>query len=427
MSYLIKLINKLKKISDSEDKKRLMSNFFSLSVLQCANFIIPLMILPYLVRTLGAETFGLVMFAQAFILFFNIIVDFGFSLSGVREVSINRNNHQKLEEIFNAIMEIKLILIGISFIIMLGIVVTFEKFTNDYMLYFITFGWVIGQAIFPIWFFQGIEKMKYITVFKVLAQLLSLVAIVIFVNDPNDYLLVPLFNSLGFMAVGVLSIIIIVKEFKFKFFIPSFNVLSNYFKESSHFFLSRAAVSIYTSSNAFVLGLFTNNTIVGYYSISEKLYIALQALYMPIVSVLYPYISKNRNIKLFKKIFKLAVVFNFVLILGLYFMTPYLVELISGSQIMESIEVFRIFLFVAMIVVPSILIGYPFLSALGYKNYANYSVVVASIVHLSGLLILLFLNLISMYSIVILLILTQLTDLIIRIIGIRKNKLWQLA
>lgn len=416
------MIKKIKnKFYSSEEKINLVNNYLSLSVLQGANFIIPLIILPYLVRTLGAETFGLVMFAQAFILFFNVIVDFGFNLSGVREVSINRHSHQKLEEIFNSIMIIKLILIVISFIIMLGIIETFEKFGNDYRLYLITFGWVIGQALFPIWFFQGIEKMKYITIFKVLAQLLSLIAIIIFVNNPKDYLWVPFFNALGFISVGIISIMIILKEFRFKLYIPNISVLNSYFKESSHFFLSRAAVSIYTSSNAFVLGLFTNNTMVGYYSIAEKLYIALQALYMPIVNVLYPYIAKERNVTLFKKIYKFVIIFNFILIFGLYFITPYLVELISGKQIRESIEVFRIFLIVAMIVVPSILIGYPFLAALGYKNYANYSVVIASIVHIIGLLVLSYFNYINIYSIVILLILTQLTDLIIRIFGIKKK------
>jgi len=419
------LIKKIKsKFYSSEDKKNLINNYLSLSVLQGANFIIPLIILPYLVRTLGADTFGLVMFAQAFILFFNVIVDFGFSLSGVREISINRDNHQKLEEIFNSIMVIKLILIVVSFIIMLGIIETFERFTNNYILYLVTFGWVIGQALFPIWFFQGIEKMKYITIFKVLSQLLSLVAIVIFVNNPNDYLLVPLFNSLGFIVVGIISIIIILKEFKFQLFIPKFNILGNYFKESSHFFLSRVAVSIYTSSNAFVLGLFTNNTIVGYYSIAEKLYIALQALYMPIVNVLYPYISKNKNVTLFKKIFKITILFNFLLIIGLYFIAPFLVELISGKQIIESIEVFRIFLMVTMIVVPSILIGYPFLASLGYKNYANYSVVVGSIFHILGLTLLALSHIINIYTIVIVLFLTELIVLSIRIFGIKKYKLW---
>jgi len=417
----------LKKIANTQDKQRLIKNYIALTILQGANFIIPLIILPYLVRTLGAETFGLVMFAQAFILYFNVIVDYGFSLSGVREVAIHRDNIHKLEEIFNSIMLIKLLLAIISFFIMLGIIFIFERFTNNYKLYIYTFGWVIGQAIFPIWFFQGIEKMKYITIFKILAQLMSLLAIVVFVNHPSDYLLVPIFNSFGFILVGIISIIIIIKEFKFKFSIPHFNILKKYFMESSHFFLSRAAVSIYTSSNAFVLGLFTNNTLVGYYSIAEKLYIALQALYMPIVNVLYPYVSKKRNVTLYKKIFKLVVLFNIAIIIILYFTAPYLVYLISGDFIEESIKVFRLFLIVALIVVPSILIGYPFLAALGYKNYANYSVVAAAIFHLIGLSILAYFEAINIYSIVILLMLTQLTDFTIRFYGVKKHRLWKLG
>jgi len=420
-------MNIKKKFKFNKNNKNLINNYIALSILQASNFIIPLISLPYLVRTLGAETFGLVMFAQAFILFFHVIVDFGFTLSGVRSVSINRNNHQKLEEIFNSILIIKFFLIIISFIIMIGIVTIFEKFTSDYILYIITFTWVIGQALFPIWFFQGIEKMKYITIFKVLSQLIALVAIILFVNSPEDYLFVPIFNALGFIIIGFISIVIILKEFKFKFFIPHFSILKDYFKESSHFFFSRAAVTIYTTSNAFVLGIFTNNTIVGYYSIAEKLYIALQALYMPIVNVLYPYISKNRDVTLFKKIFKLAVFFNFFLVSIVFIITPYLVELIAGVPIQESIDVFKIFLLVTLIVVPSILIGYPFLAALGYKGYANNSVIIASIVHVVGLLVLAYINIINIYSIVQLLILTQFVDLIIRIMGIRKNKLWNLS
>ncbi len=324
-------------------------------------------------------------------------------------------------------MIIKLLLAIFSFFIMLGIIFIFEQFDHNYKLYIYTFGWVIGQAIFPIWFFQGIEKMKYITIFKILAQLMSLLAIVVFVNQPGDYLLVPIFNSFGFILVGIISIIIIIKEFKFKFSIPTYNILKKYFMESSHFFLSRAAVSIYTSSNAFVLGLFTNNTLVGHYSIAEKLYIALQALYMPIVNVLYPYVSKKRNITLYKKIFKLVILFNIAIIIVLYFITPYLVYLISGDFIEESIKVYRLFLIVALIVVPSILIGYPFLAALGYKNYANYSVVAAAIFHLVGLCTLAYFEAINIYSIVILLMFTQLTDFAIRFYGVKKYRLWKLG
>ena len=112
------MINKIKNMVNSEDKKRLASNFFSLSVLQVFTYVLPLLTLPYLVRVLGVETFGLVAFATAFITFFNILVDYGFNLSATREVSIHRENKDKITEIYSSVLSIKFILIFVSLIIL---------------------------------------------------------------------------------------------------------------------------------------------------------------------------------------------------------------------------------------------------------------------------------------------------------------------
>ena len=149
------MINRIKNIVNTEDKKRLLSNFFSLSVLQAFTYILPLLTLPYLVRNLGIDKFGLVMFSQAFIMFFSILVDYGFNLSATREISIHRDNKEKITEIFSTVIMIKVILIIVSFLILSILVFSFEIFLNNYKLYFFTFLMVIGQALFPVWYFQG--------------------------------------------------------------------------------------------------------------------------------------------------------------------------------------------------------------------------------------------------------------------------------
>ncbi|MBC8485991.1 MAG: oligosaccharide flippase family protein [Candidatus Cloacimonetes bacterium] len=418
-------MKKLKYIFKKKEHKVLIENFTSLSLLQIVNYVLPLIVLPYLIRVLGVEKFGLVMFAQAFIMFFNIIVDYGFNLSATRDISINRDNKEKITEIFSSVIIIKLALIIISFILLSVIVFSFEKFFSDWKLYYLTFLWVIGQALFPIWYFQGMERMKYITFVNITSKVIFTLLIFIVIQNENDYIYVPLLNGLGFMIGGIISLWIIHKNFNQKFKPCSYNVLKQYFVDSSQFFLSRVSVSIYTSSNVFVLGLFTNNIMVGYYSIAEKLYRALQQIYHPIVQALYPHVAKQRNIKLFKKIFSIVTILNILGVILLFFIGEYIFNILFTTSIGgESLGVFHILLMVSLIVVPSMLLGYPFLAALGFPKYANMSVIIGSVFHLIGLSVLAILDYITIYSVAFVVLGTEILVLSSRVYWIRSNKLW---
>lgn len=417
--------SKLKIRKVSQDKRRLLSNFLSLSVLQIFTYALPLLTLPYLVRVLGVEKYGLVMFAQSLIMFFNILVDYGFNLSATREVSVNRDNKEKITEIFSSVMTIKLILLTASLLLLTIVVFSFERFYADKELYFITFTLVLGQALFPIWYFQGLEKMKYITLINILSRVIFTAAIFIFIHEENDYILVPLLNGLGVITGSFYALYLIKKSFNQKFVVQNFKTLKQHFKDSTDFFLSRVSVSIYTSANAFVLGLFTNNTMVGYYSIAEKVYQAIQGLYGPIAQALYPYVAKERNIALFKKIFYSVILLNTLGVSILFLFDDFIFSILFTEKVgVESIRVFRIFLLANLITVPSILIGYPFLAALGFTKPANNSVICASIFHSIGLISLVLFENVNIYNIVILVVLTQTLDLIYRVCAVHKNKLW---
>jgi PST family polysaccharide transporter len=156
---------------------------------------------------LGVEKFGLLSFAQATIAYFTIIVDYGFNLSATRDISIHREDKEKLSEIFSSVMIIKLGLFFISLILLTVLVFSFEKFRVEALLYYLTFGTVVGQLLFPVWFFQGMERMKYITYLNILAKLLFTITIFIFVKNSKDIYLVPVMNSLGFIVSGILSVI----------------------------------------------------------------------------------------------------------------------------------------------------------------------------------------------------------------------------
>ncbi len=286
------MINKIKSKFQLEDNKRLLLNFFSLSVLQGANYILPLLTLPYLVRVLGVEYFGLLAFATAMITYFNIIIDYGFNLTATREISIHREDKEKVVEIFSSVMIIKFLLMIVSFILMTILVFSFDKFSQHWEIYFLTFGTVLGQFLFPVWFFQGMERMKYITYLNVLAKSIFTLSIFVCVQDKSDFYMVPILTSLGFIISGIWAIVIIRKKFNVKFKLQQIKILKYYFTESSKVFTGMLSYSMIATSTIFMLGLLTTNTTVGYFSAIEKLIRGIASLVNPISQTLYPYLSK---------------------------------------------------------------------------------------------------------------------------------------
>ena len=414
-------------IINKEDFKTILNNFFSLTLLKVLTYILPLITFPYLIRVLGVEKFGLIMFAQATMYYFEIVVDFGFNLSATREVALNAKKVNKLNEIISAVFSIKCFLLIISFLILFIVLSIFDRFTDDYLIYYYSFLKVIAITFFPVWFFQGIEKMKYVTYINIVSKSIYTVLIFVFIQTESDYLLVPLINGFGFFIGSLLALYYVFKHFKHVFVFNSFAIIKQHFIDSSMFFLSRVSVSLYTSSNTFVLGLVASNLTVGYYAIAEKLYIVIRQLYQPIVQVIYPYISKSKKLVFFKKLYPVVVLLNFIGVYILWVFAPELIYLVSKEYFLESIKVFRILLIVACIVVPSILIGYPFLAALGFKNEANYSTIIGSLFHVVILGILYFSNLINMYNIVYLLLATESIVLLYRYYAVYKNKLFQIS
>ena len=376
------MLNKIKNIANTEDKRRLLSNFFSLSILQTFTYILPLLTLPYLVRVLGSEKFGLVVFAQAFIIFFNILVDYGFNLSATREISVNRENKEKLTEIFSSVMSIKFILIGISFTILSIIIFSFENFSNNIDLYYLTFLWVIGQALFPIWYFQGLEKMKYITIVNITSKLIFTIAIFIFIQNETDYILVPILNGLGFIIGGILSLWIVHKDFNQKFQIQSIKILLMYFKDSSQFFLSRLSSVGYSNVNTFLAGILLSPVFVTYYYLADKAVSVILTLFSPIVQTIYPYLAKKYNfIFLVKLVSILMVISILVVFLGYLFS-----DLISIILLGEINDIFKNLFYVIIPIIPIstlyVLLGAPLLLARGYKKEFNLSIIYGFIIHL---------------------------------------------
>lgn len=342
------MVNKFLKLIKDGEYKTIFSNFMSLSVLQGANLILPLITFPYLVRTLDVDKYGLVVFAQAFIAYFALAADYGFNLSGIREISLYKNNFLKLTRTYNSILIARLGLVIVGFLVMSLIVLSIDKFSENWKLYFLTYGMVFGTALFPTWFFQGMQKMKYITILTVVAKTIFTISIFFLVKSPSDYLWVPFLNSVGFIVVGIISLIIINKQFKIPFALQNFKYIYQQLQKGWFIFISKISTNFYTATTTFVLGLVTNTTLVGYYVIAEKVVRIITAMFSPLIQAIYPHVveltkkSKEETIIFLRKILKYTLVITIIIwTIGFIFAEPTF-NLVFNKDVDHSILLFRI-------------------------------------------------------------------------------------
>lgn len=368
---ILKIKNKFK----SSDNKRLFSNFLSLSILQGANYIFPLITLPYLIRVIGVEKYGLLAFAMAFVAYFNIITDYGFNLTATREISIYKKNKNKVTEIFSSVMTIKLILMLLSLILMTILVFSFDKLSKNAIIYFLTFGGTVGQLFFPIWFFQGMERMKYITYINISIKLFFTLSIFIFIHKQNDYYLVPLLTFIGTIISSIWAMYLILKEFGIKLKLQKIETLRYYLIDGWHVFISGIFTTLYTNSVTVILGLFTNNITVGYYVLAEKVANIVNSLFLPIQGAIYPYISslasksKSQALNILKKLIMYSFVIMFIISLLILFFAKSIIYLISGTYIEEATVTLQILSFLPLIITVARIFSMDYIIMFKHQKY----------------------------------------------------------
>ena len=272
----------------------LKSNIFFLFIVQVSTYIIPLAVLPYLVRVLGPENFGLIAFSQNFIQYFLILTEYGFNLSATSLVAINRGDCKRLSEIVSSILVAKTILMVASAFIAIILVISIPELRDHWRLFIILFLAIPGNILFPIWLYQGLEKMKYITLITVFTKLIYAISVFIYVRQESDYILAAGLQVFSSGIAGAFGFYLMGKIAPIKLKIPTWFQLKEVLIDGWYVFLTTSSVSLYTTSNIMILGLMTNNIIVGYFSAAEKIIFAIKGMIYPIVNAVYPRVNSLR-------------------------------------------------------------------------------------------------------------------------------------
>ncbi len=358
-----------------KENKVLFANFISLIFLQGINYIVPLITLPYLVRVLGVENFGLLSFAAAVVFYFNVVVEYGFNLSATREISIHKEDKAKIDDIVSTVFTTKIYLFILSSLIFFAIVFLVGKFNQNALLYCLMFGTVFGQMLFPQWFFQGLEKMQYITYLNLISKSVYTVGIFLFVHAEKDVWLVPLLNVSSMLFVGMISLMLLLFKYKIKLSLCNIECVIHELKSGWHIFSAQIFTLVYTNSIIVILGFFSNTTLVGYYAIADRVVKIVASVFGPFQGAFYPYInkiivnSKKEAIQKLRHITYYAIwVMGFVSII-IFFLSKYIVFLIAGEYITESQKILEILAPLPLILTLAKILSFNYIISFGYKEF----------------------------------------------------------
>ena len=323
---------------------RLSQNIFSLVTLKGIDYLLNFLMLPFLLRTLGAERFGAIVFTQSIVQYFVLIVDYGFNMTAPRDIA-RAKDQSEIARIFSSVMSAKLIMLGAISIFSLLAIETLDSIVEiDLLLFLATFPIAIGNLMFPVWFFQGIQQMKYITISSTIARASILILLFATVKSPEDYLTAAFLQSCFMLIAGILSLGIILKSHRYVFVIPKFSEIRQAFSDGWQIFISTVAINLYTTTNTVVLGALTSNSTVGFFSAAMKLIDAVKGLMSAISQAVYPHVSaqKDRAVRFIWKFGKIFVGLFLGISIGTFFGAEFIVQILFGDGYDESVLILKI-------------------------------------------------------------------------------------
>lgn len=379
-------MNLISKLNLGSDGKIIFKNFSYLSLLRLFNILSQYILISYLIRILGSEKYGVFVWALSIIQYLIIVINFGFNTYAAKYIPENADNPNKLNRIFTAILCVKLFLFFISATIFIILIFNFPAFRENYMLLLILLGLGLGEAIFPIWLFQGKERLEIPTKIVFVFKLLLVLGTIAFIINPSHLIRYAGFLTFSQLLIGLTGMIFAITKLQMKF--ESFNLsfLKNLVSEAFIFFIGGIFGKTFNFAAIFLIGLYFSMTDVASFDISIKILAAIQLPFETLSMVIFPTIVRTQNLRLNQKFIFYSFAISIILWGITYWQADFLISLLGGEELLTYSPLLQTLSVMIPIVVLTYFLGTNTLVAFGYQNQYNYSFIFPSIIYVLILL-----------------------------------------
>ena len=366
--------------------RQLIENFFSLSILNALNVLLPLVTLPYILHVVGKANYGAYSYVYAIVQYVILFSTYGFNFSATKQISQCRDDDKEVSRIYNAVTACKgIIALSLSVVLLLLSRWVFRDGIGTWMFVY-GLGMVVGDVFTPIWLFQGMEKMKYMTIVNASSKILFTILIFLLVRASDDYQMLIFLNSCGYLLAGVLSLILVHRQFHLRLHWTRWSDICVQLKEGSAVFGSTFGMNLYRNANVIILKQFVSDDIVGLYSAAEKVIKGFQSIISPAAQALFPHLSlrfkdkpMGENMRLLRKI---SLSFTAVVLMVtalVYLVAPLISDILCGREFSACVPLIRIMTLVILFGEVNYLVGIVGLINMNGQRYFFQSVIITGV------------------------------------------------
>ncbi len=332
-------------------KHRLVKDSLILYGVQITGYILPFVTQPYLARVLGPANIGLIGLGTALTLYFASVVEYGFAVTGPRQIAIAQDTPEEVSRVYSTILACRVMLMGLSAAVLVILVSTVPRYRSQWALYAVCFLQVVGWCLSPNWLLQGLQRMRFVAYADYGAKVVFVLLIFLLVRRRQDYIPAAALQSGGFLVAAAIGLTIVFGLLRVRLVRPTWNGMLGEMRTGWPVFLSMASVTVVASTNIMILGSLASNASVGYMSAAMRLVVAMRALANPISSAIYPHLSKLaarsplQGLQFMRRVFVWVVLPFSAVSVFLIFFAPLVVRILYGREFAESGVLLRLMAF----------------------------------------------------------------------------------
>ena len=386
-----------------------------LYIMNIAQIVMPLITLPYLARVLSVDNYGIVSYVKSIMVYANLIMQFGFLLSGTRKIVEAKGNLKKIGKVVGCLTQARLFLSVISLIVLVLMIANIKILRSNALFTLLMFVPIFLDTFLFEFLFRGLEKMHIITLRYLITKSISAILTFLVIRKSSDMLLIPTLDIFA-SIVAIILIQFELKKLHIKIYRDSLRNTMNALHESFVYFISEMSSTVFNALNTVLVGIFLSSRDVAFWGLTLSFIGAVQSMYYPVSDGIYPEMVKNHNIKLFNKF---LLIFTPLILIGcliVFFGSSVLMFIIGGSKYVKAAYLLRLSTPLLFLLFYSILCGWPLLGSINKNKEVTFTTILGALFQILGLLILIITHNFNLVSVLVIRTLSEGVILLSRLI-----------